>query len=91
MDDYKLIADHYGLRNQCMQTQEECAELIQAINKFLRPDQKNLGAAKAHLIEELADVQVMIWQLEYLMKCDCAVMKEICTKVQRQIERMKKE
>ena len=67
------IADHYGEDAQSLQLAEECAELIQAIIKFRRA--KGLGqttvvdykAALANLIEEIADVELMIEQVKYLL------------------------
>lgn len=35
-NEIKKIAEHYGLSAQLDQTVEECAELIQAINKYKR-------------------------------------------------------
>ena len=32
----KTIADHYGYEAQSRQCMEECAELIQAINKYIQ-------------------------------------------------------
>lgn len=82
----KEIADHYGLISQLDQTTEECAELIQAINKFKRSSSL-IGVSKL-LFEELADVQIMIDQLIYLTNGEKAVSKEREYKIQRQLERM---
>ena len=47
----------YGKEAQCRQAMEECAELIQAINKCLRyPDKMD---SKPNLIEEIADVEII--------------------------------
>ena len=55
------IAEHYGLEHQLGLLQEECGELIQAISKFRRYGDKD------PLIEELADVEVVIAQIKYLL------------------------
>lgn len=53
-----------GIQNQLDQTQEECAELIAAISKYRRRhDTKALDG----LIEEIADVTIMIRQLYWLI------------------------
>ena len=59
---YKKILNKWGLPAQLGQTQEECAELIVAINKSFR------GKPRANdmICEELADVQNMINQLKPL-------------------------
>ena len=57
-------------------TQEECAELIQAISKYNRArgiGQKtniSLEDAKSQLLEELADVKLCIEEILYLTSCD---------------------
>ena len=53
------ILNHYGIQYQLRQTQEECAELIAAINHVFRG-----RISPAALIEELADVEIMLDQLK---------------------------
>ena len=62
--DLRNIAEHYGLRKQMRQTVEEMAELTQVICKAERYD---LDTVRDHLVEEVADVSIMIDQLEYLL------------------------
>jgi len=91
------IADHYGFAKQATQTMEECAELIQAITKL----QRALGCrydtpvtpqdAKDHIVEELADVFICVTQLCYLMGCGEQVDEVVNYKLNRQLERIKKE
>ena len=91
------IADHYGFAKQTIQTMEECAELIQALTKQYRA----LGCgydtpvtakdAKNHIVEELADVYICVTQLCYLMGCGEQLEKIVEYKLNRQIERIKKE
>lgn len=62
MDDrLKTIADHYGLDSQLNILQEELAELIQAVSKYRRGD-------PSHIIEEIADVYIMLEQITYLLQ-----------------------
>lgn len=87
----KLIADEYGLHPQCRQAVEEMAELTQAITKFWRYEGTNhteIQIYREHIIEELADVEVMILQLKYLFKCEDAVEKIKAEKVERELGRM---
>lgn len=63
-EDYKKIADHYGLRKQLWQTVEEMAELTQVICKTGRYD---MDTVRDHLVEEVADVSIMIDQVIYLL------------------------
>ncbi len=102
-DKIKLIADTYGYDAQSRQCIEEMAELTQAINKFWRKVLKcgktkevmvvkipgKLIFPKEHedLIEEIADVQIMLWQMEYLLNADVSQIIE--QKLDRQLERIK--
>lgn len=64
----------YGKEAQCRQAMEECAELIQAINKCLRyPDKMD---SKPNLIEEIADVEIMIFQLKEMFNIDDDIVKD---------------
>ena len=63
-----------GKESQCRQAMEECAELIQAINKCLRhPDKKE---SKPNLIEEIADVEIMIFQLKEMFNIDDDIVED---------------
>lgn len=84
-EDYKKIANHYGLRCQLWQTVEEMAELTQVICKARRYD---MDAVRDHLAEEVADVSIMIDQLEYLLG-DNMIAKIREEKINRQLERIK--
>lgn len=93
------IAQAYGYNAQSRQCIEEMAELTQAINKFWR---KVLKCGKRdvvkydgvsffpeeqdNLVEEMADVQIMLWQLEYLLNADTLII--IQQKLDRQMERI---
>ena len=58
------IAEHYGLRVQMRKLIEEMAELTQVICKAERYD---LDTVREHLVEEVADVQVVLDQVIYLL------------------------
>lgn len=61
MDDrLKTIAEHYGLDSQLNILQEELSELIQAVSKYRRGD-------PSHILEEIADVEIMLDQVKYLL------------------------
>lgn len=97
----KIIAEHYGYDSQSRQCIEEMAELTQAINKFWR---NQLGCGKYELldapvyceerrniVEEIADVQITLYQLGYLLDSRLEVSEMITKKLDRQLERIKKE
>lgn len=60
------IADYYGLESQSRQCGEECAELIVALSK-LRRDDAGPACAIYDVAEEVADVTIMIAQIQYLL------------------------
>ena len=74
------IADYYGLDNQLNKTIEECAELIQALVKL---------ESRENTIEEIADVQIMLKQMLYLLDCEKEMEKVMEYKINRQLERIK--
>lgn len=79
------IADMYGKEPQLVMLMEECGELIQACSKQLRRKDKSIN----NLIEELADVRIMIEQIEHLYGIKSFVEDEMEYKLIRQLERMK--
>ena len=89
-------AEHYGYEAQSNQLIEECAELIQAVNKYRRA--RGLGqvtpealiGAKNNLIEEIVDVEIMLEQIKYLLRlCDMDLLKMREYKILRTVERMR--
>lgn len=96
----KTIADHYGYDAQSRQCIEEMAELTQAINKFWRKGLKYgsvdvnncMDGFKMPVLEETADVLIMIAQMIYFLKIrDEDLEKVIDFKLDRQLERIRKE
>lgn len=88
------IASYYGLEAQSRQTMEECAELIQALNKYLRnvsggqpTQEKDIKNLVMGVIEEIADVSIMLEEIKFLLHCDSEVSKIIESKVNRTFER----
>lgn len=88
------IANTYGYDAQSRQCIEEMAELTQAINKFWRnngesySDKVEKVGLKDNLIEEIADVQIMLWQMAYMLNADVTPIIE--QKLNRQLERIEK-
>ena len=89
------IAEHYGEKHQMLKSVEEMAELTQAIIKYLDdPAEWN------DLIGELADVLIMVEQLDYLTQRWVSplgyeqlsdVGHRISIKLNRQLQRMERE
>ena len=67
LDDLKEIADTLGYEEQSMQLIEEMAELTQAINKHRRYESY---ATYSKIAEEVADVTIMLEQIQYLLEIE---------------------
>lgn len=96
------IANHYDYDSQSRQLIEEMAELTVAINKLWRVekfcDRKNIMDVKGfsyletkEIIREIADVEIMLSQIKYLLGCNDEIEQEKKRKILRQLERMKEE
>ena len=83
------IAGNYGLRHQLKKLIEESCELIAAILAYLFF--KKTEIRKHHLIEEAADVAIVIAQIVYLLKADEQMSMYIDYKLDRTIKRMEAE
>ena len=93
----QYIADHYGYDPQSRQLIEEMAELTVAINKAWR---KTFDAVdklpnmddEERIEEEIADVEIMLSQIKYLLGVEERELSRIVeSKLDRQIERIKGE
>lgn len=98
------ILNHYGAENQRRQLIEECAELIQAINKYDREiskvitvdfvdDLSNISKAEQNIAQEIADVLIMIEQnIQALFDGDESFINKLIEyKLNRQLKRIKEE
>lgn len=74
LNNIRHIADHFGYEKQKNLLIEEMAELIQALNKF---DRKKNEEAYENIIEEMADVELMIEQTQYLLAADRQAIEKI--------------
>ena len=85
-DKVKEIAEHYGLKNQLRQLAEECSELSVESSHSAR------HGTTVKIIEEMADVMIMIKQVIYLAKIDkCDIEECINYKINRQLKRIEEE
>ena len=97
----RYIARHYGYYAQSLQAIEELSELITAIAKHRRAaaqqttpfDPREIrGEERCNVIEEMADVTIMMWQMQYLLGIDGQeVYNVIRAKLERQLDRIEKE
>ena len=91
----QYIADHYGYEPQSRQLIEEMAELTVAINKAWRKTFDTVDKIpnmddEERIVEEIADVEIMITQIEYLLGISAMEANNMIErKLDRQIERIK--
>jgi NTP pyrophosphatase (non-canonical NTP hydrolase) len=86
--DIREIARHYGIDNQLIQAMEEASELITAISHYRR----RRDGSRRELLEEMADMEIMIRQLQILTGTDAGEMEALTRgKLRRQIGRIRKE
>ena len=86
--DLNTIVETYGSDTQEDMAIEECSELIKAILKFRRSNAKDSDLRDA-VIDEIADVQIMLTQLGIIFNCVEEVNERIDFKIDRQIGRIK--
>ena len=95
-DKIKRIANHYGLAKQQRQLAEECGELIQATSKYMRFQETSYASTVdwsylQNVIEEIADVEVMLDEIKHLLNISDEAIEGIKEKkVDRQLERISK-
>lgn len=80
-----FLIDHYGTLNQKLIAIEEMAELQKAIVKDIRQNSKENTDA---VIEEVADVQIMLEQLKMIFSCRSKTDEIMDAKIDRQIKRI---
>lgn len=86
VDGNNKIADYHGYFMQRDMLTEECAEVIQAVNKCRRC----CVDAQDNFLEELADIKVLLAQMEHFLNEDkiTAIANE---KIARELKRIEKE
>lgn len=84
----KLIRniEHFGTSVELDKAKEECEELIEQIELA-----KQGTVLLEDIIDEIADVKVMLAQLEIIFDCSGAVEDRVEYKINRQMERIEKE
>lgn len=84
----QLIIDTYGTKTQIDMAIEECSELTKALLKARRGNDEPTVLRDA-IIDEIADVTIMLEQLKIIYNCTEAVNNRIEYKINRQIERLR--
>lgn len=96
-EDLLKIINHYGVRGQLRQFNEESYELEEAIinaenNKLIGISRKPSELAIEHIAEEIADVCVMLREfMEYYNITQDEITEIMEYKINRQLERIKGE
>ena len=82
-----FIIDSYGTKMQEDIAIEELAELQKAVLKHRRYRSKE---TEQEIIDEIADVEIMLEQLKIIYSCHSDVEKRVEYKIDREIKRIKK-
>lgn len=82
----RVILNHYGITEQVAKLKEEAYELIEASDGYI-----NGTDSKAHFLEEMADVEVMIEQMIMHFNAQDKVDEIKRFKVKRQLGRIERE
>lgn len=91
------IADAYGLEEQTRQCMEEMAELTQVLNKYYRyyfgksKPRETKEVIYKNVVEEIADVQIMLSQMVYLFNCQDEIKKVMQSKLNNLVEKIESE
>ena len=56
---YSEIVDYYGAKHQAIKAVEELNELAVELSKWV-----NGKGSRKHVLEECADVEIMLWQMQ---------------------------
>lgn len=80
----KKALNHYGAKTQTIVAIEEMSELIKELCKVFRGSEN-----AAHIAEEIADVRIMLDQMEILFACMEQVEMIESEKLERLVKRMK--
>ena len=85
----RMILDHYGRKKQELQAVQELSELILLL--AARSDQRG-DDYRSNIIEEIADVKIMLRQIEIMHDIDNDEIDDmIAFKIRRQLDRIEKE
>ena len=92
---YEKIIDKYKPYNQIGKAIEEMSELIKPLSEFMRLAQLkealsifDVLAQRNNLIEEIADVTIMMEQMRLIFFCNDEVKKVMRQKIERTLKRM---
>ena len=98
---YRRCISQYGEQNQVDMCLEEMSELTKALLKYRRKlslikgecvnstsDSTDLKKAREDIIDELADVKIMVRQMEMIFRAEEEVSARIDFKVSRQVKRL---
>jgi hypothetical protein len=83
---YQAYSLFYGSDKQIIKAIEEMSELQKALCKCLIDGKQTQNDRKAELIDEIADVSIMLDQVRYLFKIDEQL---IYDRIQFKVDRMK--
>ena len=91
LDIYDKALSHYGIKMQLVMVMEECAELSKECSKVYRALENGGAFTIDGLAEEIADVQIVIGEIQRFFGLKDKVKSERKSKLYRLAERIKNE
>lgn len=84
---FQKALDKWGFNSQVKQLFEEMAELVIALNKFDRAQNDDIREGRVYaIIDEIADVELMLDQMKYIFYCKERVEERYKMKLDRLIK-----
>lgn len=85
----KKIEDISDIKTETLKAIEELSELIRVLSRIVDADYKTFNENKANLIEEIADVEIMLQIVEDFYKINSAdILAMMVYKTERTLERL---
>lgn len=91
-DSVVFIADTYGFRIQSKRCVDEMGELVRALNRHLVyvsglpfASYDMVSQSRSFIIDKMSEVQILLWQLSYLLDCGGEILDSIDKKLYDQV------
>ena len=89
IDNIKKIKEISDIKTETLKAIEELSELIRVLARIVDADFKTFSENRNNLVEELADVTIMLMQLQEFYKISIGEIYDVMNyKVERTLERM---
>ena len=89
IDNIKKIKEISDIKTETLKAIEELSELIRVLSRIVDADFKTFSENRNNLVEEIADVTIMLMQLQEFYKISIGEIYDVMNyKVERTLERL---